>query len=166
MVSVLLGVYANVHDPTGRALFTSFFTATINLKSWLATLALGLAGFQVLSAMRLYGKIGFPRRTPPWLGDAHRISGTLAFVATLPVAFHCLWSIGFATPLDDPRRVVHSVLGCLFYGAFATKIAVVRSHGLAGWILPAAGGTVFAILVGLWWSSALWFFNNAGFPSI
>src|SRR5437764_9678276 len=80
MVSGFLGVYGRVHDPTGRALFTLFFTSTINLKVWFATAAFACALFQVTSALRMYGKIRVPKTTPAWLGDAHRLSGTLAFL--------------------------------------------------------------------------------------
>ncbi|NQV05229.1 hypothetical protein HQ535_01650, partial [bacterium] len=45
-VAVILGVYGNVHDPTGRSLITGFFTSTISLKVWLATFAVALAAFQ------------------------------------------------------------------------------------------------------------------------
>ena len=31
-----------------------------------------------------------------------------------------------------------------------------------GWVLPLAGGTLFAILLGLWLTSSLWFFQNVG----
>ena len=44
-VAVALGVYGSVHDPTGRSLVTLFFSATINLKVWLATAAIALAIF-------------------------------------------------------------------------------------------------------------------------
>ena len=37
--------------------------------------------------------------------------------------------------------------GLLFYGAFATKVLVVRNHDLPGWALPVAGGLVFTGLV-------------------
>jgi hypothetical protein len=61
--------------------------------------------------------------------------------------------------------LVHSLLGCLFYGAFATKMVIVRSSNLPDFALPLAGGVVFATLVGIWLTSALWFFGNQGFPS-
>ena len=165
-VSVFLGVYGNAHDPTGRAIFTLFFTSTINLKAWFTTAAVVLAGFQVLSGARIVGKISVPANVPGWLGDAHRLSGTLAFALTLPVAYHCLWSLGFESDADQTRRFVHSLLGCFFYGVFAVKIMAVRSRSLPEWVLPVAGGTVFTVLVGLWYTSALWFFRDAGFPSI
>src|SRR5436309_10319932 len=81
-VAVALGVYGRVHDPTGHALFTLFFTATINLKVWFATVAYSLAIVQLLTALRLYGKVRIPHDAPPWLGDLHRLTGTLAFLAS------------------------------------------------------------------------------------
>jgi hypothetical protein len=33
-----------------------------------------------------------------------------------------------------------------------------------GWALPAVGGLVFSVLVGLWLTAALWFFANVTFP--
>jgi hypothetical protein len=44
---------------------------------WFATVAALLAVVQVLLALRIYGKLKWPRVAPPWLGDAHRLSGTL-----------------------------------------------------------------------------------------
>jgi hypothetical protein len=57
------------------------------------------------------------------------------------------------------------LLGCLFYGAFAVKVVVVRSHSLPGIALPLAGGAVFTILVATWLTSGFWFISNNGFPS-
>ena len=84
----------------------------------------------------MYGKLG-RSPAPSWVGPTHRLCGTLALLVTLPVAYHCLWSLGFQT--DSTRRYVHSVMGCVFYGAFATKVLCVRSARLPGWALPAVG---------------------------
>ena len=92
----------------------------------------------------------------------HRLSGTLAFVFSLPVAYHCLWSIGFNADVGFNRVFVHSIAGCLFYGAFATKVLVVRSKGLPGWVLPVVGSLVFTGLVLVWLTSAFWFFDTPG----
>jgi hypothetical protein len=62
-VALSLGIYGNVHDPTGRSLVSLFFTATIHLKVWFATAAIGLALFQLLTALRMYGRLG--RRRGP-----------------------------------------------------------------------------------------------------
>jgi hypothetical protein len=165
-VSVALGIYGRVHDPTGHALFTLFFTRTLNLKAWFATVALVLALVQVLTALRIYGKIKVPAQAPAWLGDFHRLSGTLAFLFSLPVAFHCLWSLGFNAHAAQTRVFVHSVLGCFFYGAFAAKMVIVRSKQMPDWALPVAGGAVFTALVVIWLTSSLWFFTNVGFPAV
>jgi hypothetical protein len=161
-VAVLLGTYGRVHDPTGHALFTLFFSNTIRLKSWCATVAVALAVIQVLTALRMYGKIKVPSRAPRWLGDFHRLCGTLAFAVSLPVAFHCLWSLGFKAHLSQTRVFVHSLLGCAFYGVFATKMIVVRSKHMPNWALPLAGGLVFSTLVAIWCTSSLWFFSRSG----
>jgi hypothetical protein len=161
-VALALGVYGREHEPAGQALFTLWFSATLNMKAWLATVALVLAIVQVILAARMYGKIG-RSPVPGWVGPTHRLCGTLALLVTLPIAYHCLWSLGFQT--DSTRRYVHSVMGCVFYGAFTTKVLCVRSARLPNWALPAVGGLLFASLVILWLTSSLWFFDNVGFPS-
>src|SRR4029450_2436930 len=86
-VSIALGVYGRVHDPTGEKPYTLFFSDTINLKVWFASAPLPRAPLQVLLALRLYDKVHVPRTAPPWLGDAHRLTGIVAFGLTLPVAY-------------------------------------------------------------------------------
>ena len=158
VVSIGLGVYGRVHDATGEKPYTLFFSNTLSLKMWFATTVVVLAGVQVLLAMRLYGKLRVPRSAPAWLGDAHRLIGTLAFALSLPVAYHCLWALGFQS--TSTRVVVHSLLGCLFYGAFTVKVLAVRVHGLPNRMLPIVGGLVFAALVGIWLTSSLWYLTS------
>jgi hypothetical protein len=161
-VAVALGVYGNVHDPSQKLVFTLWFSSTIAMKVWLATFAIGFALIQILSALWIYGKL--PGSPPAWIGGVHRISGRLAFLISLPVAYHCLWSLGFQD--TSTRVLIHSLLGCAFYGAFAAKVTIVRSKGLPGVVLPIIGGLTFAILVGAWYSSAVWFIDqNGGFPA-
>jgi len=162
LVAVALGVYGRVHDPTGRSLVTLFFTATINLKVWLATAAVALAVVQVLTAAKFYGKLG-EGHGPRWLGRAHRASGTFAFLLIIPVAYHCLWALGFQVQ-GDARVLAHGLLGCLFFGALSAKVLLVRSGGLPGWAVPIAGGTLFTALIGVWLTSAFWYFTNVKFP--
>ena len=160
-VAIALGMYGKVHDPSQRLVLELWFSSTVALKVWLSTLAVFLAFVQVALALWLYGRL--PWSAPDWAGGAHRITGRLAFLATIPVAYHCLWSLGFQ---DSSFRVLaHSVLGCAFYGAFVTKVIVVRSHALPARALPIAGGVLFAILVLAWYTSAVWFVrHNSGFP--
>lgn len=161
-VAIALGVYGRVHDPSQELVFTLFFSSTIAMKVWMATATLVFAVIQVLSALWVYGKL--PGTAPAWAGSAHRISGRLAFVVSLPVAYHCLWSLGFQD--TDTRVLAHSLLGCAFYGAFATKVTIVRSKGLPALALPVAGGVLFAILVGVWLTSAFWFAGDSGWPEL
>jgi Family of unknown function (DUF6529) len=161
-VSVALGVYGRVHDPTAEQPYTLFFTGTIQLKVWFATAVVILAAVQVMLGARLFGKIHIPRTAPPWLGDAHRLTGTLAFALSLPVAYQCLWAIGFQS--TDTRVLVHSILGCAVYGAFTVKVLAVRVHGLPDRTLPIVGGFTFAVLVGVWLTSAVWFFTSSSAP--
>ncbi len=161
VVFLSLGIYGNVHDPTGRSLVTLFFTQTITLKVWLATAAVTLAVFQGVTALRMYGKLG--RGTGPrWIRTAHRLSGTGAFLFTIPVAYHCLWALGFQYH-SGTRVLLHGILGSFFFGAFAAKVLLVRTRRKPAWALPVAGGTVFAALVLVWGTSALWFFTTQGF---
>jgi uncharacterized protein DUF6529 len=166
-VSVGLGVYGSQHTPTGKGILDNglIFSGTINMKAWLASTAVALALFQVYSALRIYGKVPFPREMPGWWTRAHRISGAAAFVISVPVAYQCLWALGFHFNGVSTRVAAHSLLGCFFYGAFATKMLVIRAPNLPGWALPVAGGAVFASLVAIWLTSSLWFFQNIGFPS-
>ena len=161
-VAVALGVYGSVHDPSQELVFTLFLSSTIAMKVWLGTVAVALAFVQVLSALWVYGKL--PGRVPAWAGTAHRISGRLAFIASLPVAYHCLWSLGFQD--TDTRVLAHSLLGCAVYGAFAAKVTIVRSKGLPGIALPVAGGIMFAVLIGAWLTSAYWFIDTRGWPDL
>ena len=97
-------------------------------------------------------------------GSARHIasSGSLALLFTLPVAYHCLWSLGFNPGGGSGRRLWHSIFGCLFFGAFTTKVLVVRSRRMPGWALPAVGATLFTVLVLIWLTSSLWFFRKVG----
>jgi Family of unknown function (DUF6529) len=161
-VAIALGVYGNVHDPSQELVFTLFFSSTISMKVWFGTAAVVFGVVQITSAAWVYGKL--PGRAPAWAATAHRISGRLAFIVSLPVAYHCLWSLGFQD--TDTRVLLHSLLGCAVYGAFAAKVTIVRSKGLPGLALPVAGGIMFAVLIGAWLTSAYWFIDERGWPDL
>jgi hypothetical protein len=162
-VALTLGIYADAHTPSSDLTITLGFTSTITMKVWLTTIALGFAVLQVLSALWMYGRLPLGA-APPWLSTAHRISGRIAFLLTLPVAYHCLYQLGFQH--YSTRVLVHSILGCVFYGAFAAKVMVVRSSNLHGWCLPLVGGLLFAVLVYVWLLSGLWYIHHTGgFPA-
>ena len=164
-VAVSLGVYGRIHAPTGDSISPFGFPAVLPMKAWFATGAAALALFQLVSALWMWGRLpGGSAPAPGWTGPAHRWSGTVAFLLTLPVAYHCLWALGFQD--TDTRVLVHSILGCAFYGAFTTKLLSLRVRRLPGMTLPVVGGSLVALLVGIWWTSSLWFFTNVGFPGV
>jgi uncharacterized protein DUF6529 len=155
-VAVGLGVYGGLHQPSGYSINIAGFSGTLAVKSWLVTTATVLAIVQLISALMMWGKIP----GPSWAATLHRWSGRIAVLVTVPVVVHCLYALGFQTA--SPRVLIHSVLGCFFYGAFVVKMLLLRKEDLPGWVLPAIGGGVLAGLVGLWLTSALWFFTTFG----
>jgi hypothetical protein len=158
-VSVALGVYGNLHAPSGIAVSIRGFSGPQTVKVWLATGAFTLALVQLVSALVMYGKIPGVRG-PSWIGGLHRWSGRLAFAFTLPVAVHCLYALGFAT--YDARTLTHSLAGCFFFGAFTVKMLILPRRGVPGWALPLFGGFVFTALTVLWLTSSFWFFTTIG----
>ncbi len=167
VVAVALGTYGSVHDPTGRDIFHLGFSGMPNMKIWLGSGALALGVFQVVTASWMWGRLPGVGERPAWLGPVHRWSGTLAFVLTVPVAYHCLWAIGFNNQLageGNARRLIHSLAGCAFYGAFTTKMLALRTRRLPGWTLPVLGGLLFTLLVAAWATSSLWWFTTVDFP--
>lgn len=159
LVAVSLGAYGQLHAPTGRGIATFGFPAVLPMKAWVTSGAALLALIQLASALALWGRLPLLQHAPAWLATFHRWTGTVAFLLTLPVAYHCLWSLGFRS--GNARVLVHSLSGCLFYGALATKLLVLRAPKLPAWALPVAGGSLVALITGLWLTSSLWFFTTS-----
>jgi len=108
---------------------------------------------------RIFGKLQHVIPLPPSVvSPIHRWSGRIAILFTLPVAFHCIFILGFST--YNTRVLVHSILGSFVYGVIVVKLLMVHSRKYPGWALPVAGGTLFAVLVTLWATSAAWYFTN------
>ena len=140
-------------------LMTTVFSTPIEAKAWFASAAVFLAILQVSTAARMWGHLkGVVRLPDAVVGPVHRWSGRLAFLCTLPVAFHCVFILGFQT--TDLRVTIHSILGSFVYGVFVVKVLFVRNHSYPGWVLPVAGGTLFATLASLWLTSSFWYFTN------
>jgi hypothetical protein len=158
-VAVGLGVFGKVHDPQFFSINVAGFSSGTAVKTWMATVAVTLAVFQFGSAFAMYGLL--PRgRVPSWVSTAHVWSGRLAVLTSVPVAVHCLYALGFQA--TDTRVLFHSLFGCFFYGAFVAKMLLLTRKGLAPWVIPIAGGLVFFVLVFIWLTSALWFFETSG----
>jgi len=159
-VAAALAGYAHASPGDGATITTLGLSALLPMKAWLTSAATALVIVQVLTACSMWGRLG--RLQPAWAAPLHRWSGTLAFVITMPVVFHCVWSLGFAT--DSARTLIHSIAGCLFYGVFAAKMLSLRLRGLPGWTLPVLGGLLAALLVVLWFTASLWYFTQSGRP--
>jgi len=156
LVSLTAGLLAD-HNPRSKGYFRLFFSDPVHLKAGFASAAVALGVFQLFTAAWIFRKL--PWRKPGWVNRAHRWSGRLAFAFTLPVAYHCIFKLGFQSP--DGRVLAHSLLGCFVYGAFASKVTIVRLHRFPRFVLPVAGGLLFSVLVGVWYTSALWLYRHS-----
>ena len=163
-VSLLIGAYGRVHEPTGVGNFDLGFSSTAQMKAVLSTVVVALAGVQLLTALRMYDRIAVPRTKPAWLHAAHHWIGRVALLVSVPVAYECLYALGFS--VSTPRGLVHSLLGCVVYGAFVAKVLSLRVERLPRWIVPWLGGLMFAGFVGLWLTGAVvfWFTGYPGVP--
>ena len=169
VVALLVGLFGAAHDTTLDGTTTLGFRTVIDMKVALS-LAIGvLAALQLVGALWLYGRLGSP--APPWVGRAHRVSGAIAVVLIVFVAYHCLWTLGLASGTwadGEPvttRTVVHGLLGCAVIGALVVKVVAVRSSRAPGWFLPVAGGLLFALLIGAVLTSAVWYVGAKGWPA-
>jgi mono/diheme cytochrome c family protein len=153
--SLTAGLLA-AHDPRAKGYFRLFFDDTLHMKAAFASAALVLACFQIFTAAWIFRRL--PWEKPAWVNPVHRWSGRLAFLCTLPVAYHCIFKLGFRSPTT--RVLAHSLFGCAVYGAFAAKVTIVRLHRFPRLVLPIAGGLLFAVLIGAWWTSALWLYGQ------
>ncbi|HEU0086508.1 MAG TPA: DUF6529 family protein [Pseudonocardiaceae bacterium] len=158
-VAVALGGYGKLHQPTGIAVSIAGFSGAQAAKSWLTTAVFLLALVQLASALAMAGKLP-GGRAPHWTPALHRWSGRSAVLLAVPVVVHCLYALGFQS--DAPRVLIHSLLGCFFFGAFVAKMLLLTRRGVPGWAIPMIGGLVFTSLVGLWLTSSLWFFTTVG----
>ena len=161
VVAAVLAAYSRVHPGHGSSITTFGFSTLLAMKSWLTTIAMIFVLAQIISALAMWGKLPGVQGSA-WAAPLHRWSGVIAFLLTLPVAFQCIWSLGFSD--YTTRTLIHSVAGLAFYGVFAAKMLSLRLRGLPGWALPVLGGLLAALLTVVWFSSALWFFTSSGQP--
>ena len=159
LITLTVGLVARqtTRTPYSTPFFDLFFSDTLHMKAWLVTAAVILACSQLLTAARIYEVLRFPPKGRLY-HSVHRWSGRAAILLTLPPAYHCVFLLGFGT--HSPRVLIHSLLGSALYGAVVAKVLIVRSTRFAPWVLALAGGLLFSILLGLWLTSALWFFRS------
>ena len=111
-------------------------------------------GAGVLALVQLATAVLMYRRGGRGIALVHRGSGIVAVVLSLPVAFTCIWSLGWAD--QNPRVLIHSLAGCLLYGALVTKMLALHVPRMPSWLVPVAGsllltGVVAASLTTSWW---------------
>jgi hypothetical protein len=163
VVAVALYTFGQTHTPSyTMGLFGQHGVAVNRLKAQLATGMLWLALVQLTLALWMYRRLPGAGVAPPPVPAAHRVGGVSLFLLSLPVAVHCMFAYG--VQLFDLRVAVHSVAGCFFYGAFVAKVLIVRSRRLPGLALPLAGGLLVTLIVVMWYSSALWYFDGSRLP--
>ena len=114
------------------------------MKAWLVTAAVVLACGQLLTAARIYELLHFPPKGR-FYHAVHRWSGRVAILLTLPVAYHCVFLLGFGT--HSPRVLAHSLLGSALYGARRRQGADCSVYEVRAVGTPAAGGLLFSILL-------------------
>jgi Family of unknown function (DUF6529) len=159
MVALAVGLIAKTQqDSSPSGYFELFFSDPIHLKAWFATVAGVLAFVQIFTAAWMFQRL--PLARTPRVNFVHRWSGRLAFLFTLPVAYHCVFKLGFQS--GDDRVLVHSLVGSAFFGAYAAKVLIVRMKRYPVWVIPTAGGLLFTTLIVVWYTSALWFFSLVG----
>jgi len=156
-VALALGVYARLHHPTKYGLDVAGFSSPLYAKAWLTTAAAVLAVVQLITGYRITKSAA----APAWMTVLHLWSGRIAVLLTVPVIIHCIYALGFGT--YSFRVLAHSVLGCVFYGAFVAKmLSLVRRDDMPRWAIPVLGFVVFGSLVLVWATSALWLFSTKG----
>ncbi|GAA2746487.1 MULTISPECIES: DUF6529 family protein [Kitasatospora] len=167
-VAVTLGLYwfGRAHTPDyTSSIFGQEGDDANRLKAQLGTALFGLALVQVVLALWIYGRLpGAPRPAPGPVPKVHRLVGLLAFLVSLPIAEHCL--VTYGVQLTSPRVALHSITGCVLYGAFVAKVIVVRHRRLPGWALPLAGGVLVCAIGLMWYSGALWYLNGYQVPGL
>jgi hypothetical protein len=161
VVSLLLGIYGREHTPTGEEIFTFGFGGLAAMKVYLSVIVGVFVVVQLVTALWMYGRLGLA--VPAGLGVVHKLSGAVALVVSLPVAYHCLWALGYQT--TDTRVLVHSVAGCIVYGAFVAKLVGLHADRAPGWLLPVAAGLLLAALVAVIVTGAGWYVDTFGWPS-
>lgn len=166
-VAVALAIWAIGlhHSPqymTG--LFGAQGAAAVTLKARLGTALFGLAFVQLLLGLWMYGRLPALTAAPRRVRASHRVVGWVALLLSVPIAYHCVRTYGVETA--STRLFLHSVAGCVLYGAFVAKLLVVHSRRLPGWMLPAAGSILFGAIGVLWYSAALWALNGFTVPGL
>jgi len=166
-VAVALAIWfvARHHTPDSNSgLFGAHYTQAVDLKARLGSALWCLALIQFGLALWMYGRLPGVQAAPRPVHTGHRVVGLIAFLLSVPIAYHCVVTYGVET--TNARVAIHSVCGCVLYGAFVVKVLVVRSRALSGWLLPLAGSVLVCAIGLLWYTAALWALNGFNAPGL
>jgi hypothetical protein len=161
-VTAALTLFGTLHAPNYSFGLLGSPADAFTTKSTIATGVFGLGLLQILLAVWMYGRLPGSKMAPTLVRPFHRVIGIVLFLATLPVAIHCMFAYG--VQVTSARVTVHSLAGCFFYGAFVAKMIVVRSRRLPGWVLPTVGGVLVTLVAVIWYTGALWYLNGFQLP--
>ena len=118
------------------------------VKVLLASIALGLAVYQLFLIAVAYGKLRHGFLDAPPAATAHRAAGDTIALVMVAIGVMCLSEYGF----DEGGA--HPILASALLAVLATKIAVVRRDFGLGRFLPLLGISVFLLLAMTWATSA------------
>jgi len=127
------------------------------LKSVLTTVVLILAVGQSISGLRLRGRF---KRLPLPVGTLrlwHRLSGDVALLLTLSIAFICVTHLPYSA--YSLRVPLHAALGTLAAAVMLVKVLVARRFRTYLRRMTLLGGVVGFSILGCFAASALWYFR-------
>jgi hypothetical protein len=134
------------YTPRMESLFRGNVT---EVKVVLTSVALALAGYQLVLAAVGYRKLRPPFLEPRPAFRAHRASGDTIAALLVLVAVLCVAYFGIE---DD--AAFHAVTGAILIAVLALKVFVIRRWHAASRFLPALGISVFVLLAVTWAASA------------
>ena len=150
-VALALGAYSVLHEPTRRDFVLYGFESAASWKSALTLVVAVLFVAQAALGFKLAGMLGFRVPTRAGLAELRRLVATLAVGFSVPVAFHCVWVLGFRS--DSSAVTLHSILGCVAYGCVVAALWPDRPNpssattSVGSWVLL-VGATQFIVGVG------------------
>lgn len=121
------------------------------LKTVGASLVFLLAGFQVLLAAQLFGRVKFSWMTRQTAGRLHRVNGRVTLVLAVVVALFCI--VGPAGATSPTRVALHSIFGSLVFALLALKFTLLRIVRRGRKFMPLIGSAVFLTFGAIWVTS-------------
>ena len=135
----------------------------LQLKAWFATAALILVVVQVVTALWMWGHLPAPAGRRHGSADLHRWSGSVA-LHPHPAGRGAL-RLGARLRHHHPAGArARRARAAPSTARYAAKMLGIRLRGLPRWAIPVLGGTVFALFLLVWTTSAAWFFSRSGVP--